>query len=203
MLQSAFLMTGTTALDGAAKGGCIEAGADPSAHPAAHTRRSCHRGGMTEANGRADARHIPFIPKSTAEIFPGDYWGLPLRRGGWWACGRVLDVRPESRTSLVVALLDWCEATPPDSESIAGAPALEWAAAHVKTIAETGPHLLGHRPLQDDDGLPTLLGGKDLANDATWGYGHIADLAHRYFGRHFPSAEGVASERPPGIQSRT
>ena len=87
----------------------------------------------------------PFVPKTTSHIRAGGFWAIPLRRGGWYACGQVLYV--EGRVNLVVGLLDWCEPVRPTAEGIADSPVLDWNGAHVKTIELTGGPLLGHSPL--------------------------------------------------------
>ena len=130
---------------------------------------------------------FPFVPRSTAHVRAGDFWGIPLRRGGWYARGQVLYV-PDGRVAVVVGLLDWCEPVPPAADSIAGAGVLDWAGAHVKTIGLTGGPLLGHRLL--DSGGGWALGG------VTWGYLEIENRAHTHFGRHFPVEPTPAVERP-------
>lgn len=135
----------------------------------------------------------PFIPKSTAHLRAGDFWAIPLRRGGWYACGRVLCVWPEGRVHVVIGLLDWCEPAPPSAESVDGAAVLEFGHAHVKTIALTGGPLLGNHPLALGEGY--ALGG------STWGYLFIEDRAHSHFGRHFPEHPNPATERPAPLQS--
>jgi len=146
-------------------------------------------------------RDFPFTPTSTAHIRPGDFWAIPLRRGGWFACGRVLRVSG-SRVLLTVGLLDWCEPVPPTSESIAGTAVLDVGSAHVKTIAMTGGGLVGHRSLDEDGGLSGLLGPDDpgtLEGEAVWGYLSIEDKAHNAFGRHFAEQPTPATVRPSGL----
>jgi hypothetical protein len=80
---------------------------------------------------------FPFTPKTTAYVRAGDFWGIPLRRGGWYACGRVLRLG-DSRVDLTIGLLDWCEPTPPTTDNIAGARVLDYGSAHIKTIGLEG-----------------------------------------------------------------
>lgn len=146
---------------------------------------------------------FPFTPKSTAHVLAGDFWGIPLWRGGWYACGRVLRVW-DSRVLFTIGLLDWCEPVPPTADKIAGARVLEHGKAHIKTVAHTGEALLGHRPLEDDGGWAALVGIPDRGpslDEPTWGYGMIADRAHSYFGRHFPEQPNPAVERPAPLQN--
>lgn len=148
-------------------------------------------------------RTFPVTPKSTAYIEAGDFWQIPLRRGGWHACGRVLRVW-DSRVLLTIGLLDWCEPVPPTEDNIAGARGLDYGTAHVKTVGLTGGALLGHRPLDLDGGWPVVVGVPDRGpslDEPTWGYLVIADQAHSYFGRHFPEHPTPAVERPAPLQS--
>ena len=133
----------------------------------------------------------PFVPKTTSNVRAGDFWAIPLRRGGWYACGQVLYV-PEGRVKLIVGLLDWCEPGPPTAEATAGVPVLDWNGAHVKTIALTGGPLLGHSSLTS--------GGWALGYGA-WGYLEIENRAHARFGRHFPEQPNPATEHPAPLQS--
>lgn len=145
---------------------------------------------------------LPFTPKSTAYVRAGDFWGIPLRRGGWYACGRVLRLG-DSRVDLTIGLLDWCEPTPPTTDNIAGARVLDYGSAHIKTIGLTGGALLGHRPLEADGGWPVLVGVPDEGrrwNEPAWGYLEIEGRTHEYFGRHFPEHPIPASERPAPLQ---
>lgn len=144
---------------------------------------------------------FPFRPKSTSYVRAGDFWGIPLRRGGWYACGRVLRVW-DSRVHVTTGLLDWCEPDPPTTDSIAGARVLRYSMAHIKSIGLTGGSLLGHRPLADDGGWVALVGAPDRGpglHEGAWGLVFIEDLAHSYFGRHFPASPNPAVDRPPAL----
>jgi hypothetical protein len=96
----------------------------------------------------------PFVPKSATALHPGDFWAIPLSDGSF-GCARVIDLKPAggigARTMFLAAVLDWHARKPPTAESIAGAPCLNQAQAHLKTIIETGGCILGHRPLELDD----------------------------------------------------
>lgn len=163
--------------------------------------------GMAEAPGdsssgsitQVPARTFPLLPRSTSDVEVGDFWGIPLRRGGWYACGTVL--RLDSRVLLTVGLLDWCEPSPPTAESITGARVLDWGVAHIKTIELTGGTLLGHRDLAEDGGLDRLVGvsAEALADEPVWGYLSIEDKAHDHFGRHFPEEPNPATKRPSAL----
>lgn len=148
------------------------------------------------------ARHpgFPFAPRTVAYVRAGDFWGIPLRRGGWYCCGRVLCTDPGVNSrQLTVGLLDWCEPEQPTSEAIAGAKVLRHGIEHVRVIAAHGG-LLGHRPLELDGGLTRLL--EDLPVDgfdvSVWA-DSISDYVHALFGRHFPERPAKATKRPTGI----
>jgi hypothetical protein len=135
----------------------------------------------------------PFEPKSTAYVRPGDFWAIPTRRGGWYCCGQILAIPdPADSRSVVVGLLDWCEPHPPAAEAIAGAEVLRHGLAHIKTVRETGGTLLGNAE-------PPVVDGLADPNLGSWGYQFIEELAHDYFGRHFPERPVPALERPAGI----
>ncbi|MCY1141033.1 hypothetical protein OWR29_23800 [Actinoplanes sp. Pm04-4] len=137
----------------------------------------------------------PFEPKSMAHIRPGDFWGIPTRRGGWCCCGQVLGFYEwTTPRSLVVGLLDWCEPQPPTAEAISGAAVLRSGNAHFKTVRKTGGMLLGSAE-------PPAVAGIDDPNLVTWGYKVIEGLAHEHFGRHFPESPVPAIERPAGFAS--
>lgn len=104
------------------------------------------------------------------------------------------------RTLFLAGLMDWVGEKPPSDRSIAGAALLTQGQAHVKTIIETGPALLGHRALEEDDIEPALTVSGDpvwlvqgyvrlrratrdetatLPVFSTWGYRVIALLAEK------------------------
>jgi hypothetical protein len=146
----------------------------------------------------------PHVPRSTATLTPGQYWGIRLPSGRW-ACGRVLQKQATSgtgsRTLFLAGLMQWVGKSPPTEDSIARAPLLDQAQAHVKTILETGPEILGYRALERDGIEPRLevshrrggtvwlqrgyerlrrATGEEAATlpvFSTWGYGFIALLA--------------------------
>ena len=134
----------------------------------------------------------PFVPTSTTHIRAGDFWAIPLRRGGWFACGQVLYVWPQGRRRVVVGLLDWCEPSAPTADAVAGAGVLDFAHVHIKCIDLTGGPLLGNSPQPTGEGW--ALGG------GTWGYLEIEARAHDQFGRHFPESPHPAIERPAPLQ---
>ena len=95
----------------------------------------------------------PFVPKSSAKLQPGQFWGIPLSDGRF-ACGRVMAAIPKgesgSNTSFIAGLLDWVDTEPPSEESIAGAKLLETGQAHVRAITSTSSQILGERDLKLD-----------------------------------------------------
>jgi hypothetical protein len=105
------------------------------------------------------ALSYPHVPRSTATLIPGQYWGINLPSGRW-ACGRVLQTQATSgtgsRTLFLAGLMQWVGTAPPTEDSLAGAVLLDQAQAHIKTILETGRAILGHRALERDGVEPRL-----------------------------------------------
>ncbi len=116
----------------------------------------------------------PFVPKTNANLEPGQFWAVPLSDGRF-ACGRVLSVdrdRPYgARTMFVAGLLDWLGDKPPTADSIAGARLLEVGNAHVRLIQQDGGTILGRRPLYADE----LAVPHDIRS--TWGYAYLKPRA--------------------------
>ncbi len=151
------------------------------------------------------SRHpgYPFVPRTNAHVRAGDYFAIPLPRGGWFCAGRVL--KPRTRINnrwVTLGLLDWCEPESPTSDAIAGVKVLDYGREHVRVLEPLGG-LLGNRPLEADGGLEYLLDGRPVSGDAveTWS-SIIAARAHARFGRHFPESPAQATERPPGLGNR-
>lgn len=146
-------------------------------------------------------RSLPFIPRTTSQVKPGDFWAIPLRRGGWYACGRVL-WKGASRVQLAVGLMDWCEPEPPTASSISGRDILAYGIVHIKSVELTGGPILGNCPLENDAGWSRLRDRADFRaglGEDHWGYLEIESRAHRFFGRHFPASRATATERPPAL----
>jgi hypothetical protein len=140
----------------------------------------------------------PFIPKSTTHIRAGDFWAIPLRRGGWYACGRVLCLLP-SRTLLIMGLMDWCEPTVPTAESLRGRGVIHFGAGHATlSIAERGQPLLGNLQLEDGDHWQAVAAAwtANEVGSVTLGGDGLEGHAHAHFGRHFPEFPSPATERP-------
>ena len=93
----------------------------------------------------------PFVPKSNRLLIPGQFWGIQLSSGAF-AAGRVILVNPEDRSTFLAGLMDWVGPHPPTSEDLTGRKTLTQGKASYLTIVDTGPAILGHRPL-DADGL--------------------------------------------------
>jgi hypothetical protein len=108
-------------------------------------------------------RTFPHVPKSTAALVPGDFWGVPLSDTRW-ACGRVLQPmprgKPGARVGFLGGLLDWTGPEAPTAESIAGRPLLEQGVMHILSITTTGGAVLGNRALELD-GIEPLLAYHD------------------------------------------
>jgi len=105
----------------------------------------------------------PFIPKSTRNLEPGQFWAVPVR-GGRFACGRVLQVGgdkiPTPSRGFFGGLHDWVGTDKPTGTSIAGSPLLRTGVMHIRAILCLGGEVLGCRPLAlDSVVMPTLLSG--------------------------------------------
>ena len=146
----------------------------------------------------------PFAPKSNRTMQPGQFWQIPLSDGRY-ACGRVLEIDPDSRVMFWAALLDWVGSKPPTFESIAGSKVIAEGNAHIHTIVANKGRILGLRPLQLDrirlgkfrsqhvrSGCMLQQGYslvrritepefKRLKVASTWGYRVIVDRAERRF----------------------
>jgi hypothetical protein len=150
----------------------------------------------------------PYVPKTTRDLKPGDYWEIPLDGGGY-ACGRVvqLSIDPQTgrrdRVSFLAGLMDWFGLEMPTERILAKKRIVEQGNVHVKTIRETGGMIRGNRSLALDGLSPwifrtaeygrTIQCGyyelrdfdadidSDLPVIGSWGYCHIKDLAEERF----------------------
>lgn len=98
----------------------------------------------------------PFVPKSNRRLSPGQFWGIQLSNG-CFAAGRVIQVNPKDRSSFLVGLMDWMGPNPPTSDDLAGRRTLDQGSAGYLTIVDTGPAILGERPLELDGIEPDLM----------------------------------------------
>jgi len=107
----------------------------------------------------------PFVPRSTAALLPGQFWGIPLS-DGTFGCGRVIELKAArvvgARVSFLAAVMDWHGDKPPTADSIAGAKCLAQGKAHLKSITETGGSILGYRPLALDNIEPWEFRGAEF-----------------------------------------
>lgn len=163
----------------------------------------------------------PFVPRSTAQLLPGQFWSFPLL-GQRFACGRVLQLRlkPDGKRdshSFLAGLIDWVGSLPPDYDSIAGRPLLAHGQAHIRAITENAGEIVGFRPLElDGIEIPLTLSqraatgcqiqrGFDVIGPATeeqvqtlevfstWGYRVINVLAENLFLRSNPALKTDAA----------
>ena len=94
----------------------------------------------------------PFLPKSNGNLLPGMIWDIPLR-DGTYACGRILSVGGEGRSSRFFiwgGLLAWHDSTKPTVDSIAGAEVLWQGNFDLRSLAPSLSMMLGHLPLEVD-----------------------------------------------------
>ena len=151
----------------------------------------------------------PFVPKSTAQLLPGQFWAVPLSEGRF-ACGRILQLGgselPAKSRGFFGGLHTWVGTKEPTAQSITVAPFLAFGAMHIRAITETGGAVLGEVPLINF-ALPTflsamggpdteLLAGAEAVRKAKrsewgtfpvlsyWGYGHIREIAEHQLVRH-------------------
>jgi hypothetical protein len=94
----------------------------------------------------------PFVPKTSAELAPGQFWSIPLSDGRF-ACGQVLSIdesrEHEAGTTFVGLLLNWTGKEPPTAEAIAGRLPIDIAPTYVAAIGEAGGAVLGRSPHWD------------------------------------------------------
>jgi len=123
---------------------------------------------------------FPFTPKSTAKLYAGYFWAIPLD-GDYYGCGVVLssrlkaDGKKDSRMFLA-GLLRWFGKKPPVAEDVKDLAVIEHGFAHLKTITENGKIILGcvepwwdwSLELHYTDDIPT------------WGCGVITLLAQKH-----------------------
>lgn len=151
---------------------------------------------------------FPFVPKTTRQVRPGDYWDIPLDSGGY-ACGRVMQLdfdngRLNSK-SLLVGLVNWSGDSIPTEREIAGRRILRQGATHIRTIGEVGGMIRGRRALEKDGLAPWVFRDaeyaqwiqcgvfplreynevydSDLPVFEGWGYLFIKEIAEHLFGK--------------------
>jgi hypothetical protein len=143
----------------------------------------------------------PLIPKSTAYMKPGQFWGFQLSDDSW-ACGMVLGLRAglkgRNRRLFLARLLDWRGVEPPDPRSIGARPVLVKGYAHIDTIIQNGGSIAGEIPLGANSG--------DLPRDdslPTWGSRVIRIHAEKHLAKKGPnqSPQRNAGSRPPSGDS--
>lgn len=93
----------------------------------------------------------PFKPKSNRYLIPGQFWAIPLENGRV-ACGRVIEIEPNSRKGFLAGLMDWLGDDQPTAENLKGCKTLRQFNVHIKTIHETALDgcISGYRPLELD-----------------------------------------------------
>ncbi|MFG1911668.1 hypothetical protein [Kribbella sp. NPDC048928] len=124
----------------------------------------------------------PFVPKSSAYLLPGHFWGVPLRDGRF-ACGVVVAIptgqdvpqRAVNGRTFVAGLLDWSGDDLPSPAAVGDRPLLAWGFGHIKMIGTNGGAILGRRsvPAGVDGALELPVG--------TWGFRYVVALADRAF----------------------
>jgi hypothetical protein len=92
--------------------------------------------------------------------------------GGRFGCGYVVTVNRTQRKVFVAGLTDWFGEKLPTAMDLAGHRVIEHAKAHLKTITEHGPEILGccDAPLEV----------RPDPRDHAWGFNVIRVLAEKY-----------------------
>jgi len=130
----------------------------------------------------------PFLPRSLAELRPGQFWPVPLSNHRY-ACGRVLAVDATERAQTFVAgLLDWVGDEPPTVDAVAGASLLEMGRAPLDVITLHDNAIAGEVPVRLDE--------QEQIAKAHFRWGPDSCLASAE--RHF-----VAGERRSASERRT
>lgn len=93
----------------------------------------------------------PFKPKSNRYLIPGQFWPIPLDNGDF-ACGRVIEIEPNSRRTFLAGLMNWIGNNQPTAEDLKGCKTLKQLDVHIKTIHETAldGYIIGYRSLELD-----------------------------------------------------
>ena len=124
-------------------------------------------------------RTFPFVPKSIADLLPGQFWAIRLSDGRF-ACGRVLRISKPLKglpNMFVAGLLDWVGAAPPTGTTIAGASLVEYGQASIQMIQEAGDGVLGYRDLEADG----IIAPKGEEIKLIWGPTFATARAERRF----------------------
>ena len=150
----------------------------------------------------------PFIPRSTAQLEPGQFWTFTMRNSEY-ACGVVLQLvsfGDKTNTRMFVAgLLNWTGSQKPTSDDLVKCAVIEHGEVHIKTITENSGEILGKIPwdesrleiplsLSESPGPNCMLQrGSEILGKAspeqqenldvfgTWGYRFICRLAEKHF----------------------
>jgi hypothetical protein len=140
----------------------------------------------------------PFVPKSTARMKSGQFWGVPLS-GQCFGCGVVLSIEKKAngqrdKRRFLAGLLDWTGRDKPSQAEISGRRVIAHGFADLKTVTENGGSLLGE--VQPWWHWPPEL--ENLDNTPTWGYRVISMLAEKH--RKSNSEPGAAPNGGPPTQ---
>lgn len=108
----------------------------------------------------------PFRPKSNRFLLPGQFWAIPLENGKF-ACGRVIEIEPDSRTGFLAGLMDWLGDAPPMPDDLKGYKVVSQGSVHIKTVHETGLNgmILGYLPLTEDEITPFFFKSQEVFAD--------------------------------------
>ena len=130
----------------------------------------------------------PLLPKSTARIKAGQFWGVPIEGRGF-GCGVILAIERKltgkrDTRRFLAGLLDWSGPKHPTSTQIVGRRVIAYGFAHLKTITENGGALIGEvEPWWE---WPPEI--QNMNNIPTWGYSVVSILAEKYHRGHSESS---------------
>ncbi|WP_165231132.1 hypothetical protein [Aquisphaera insulae] len=120
----------------------------------------------------------PFVPRSTANLLPGQFFSFRLSDGRF-ACGRILATCwPHStgrRTLFYCGLMDWCGTSPASADDLSGCGLLYEDWFHVVIFEDYGSCVDGLRPLELDGLAPSP------GDDSVSGRAILKNVAERHF----------------------
>lgn len=129
--------------------------------------------------------NYPFRPKSNRYLLPGQFWAIPLQSGKF-ACGRVIQIMPNSTKCFLSGLMDWVGENPPTSEDLEGCKTVRQGDVHMVTIHETGLDgmIHGFRPLELEGIVPEIYSDFDDDYFLTRGYEFLCQTSKEEWDKH-------------------
>jgi hypothetical protein len=97
----------------------------------------------------SDSRSFPFVPRSSRDLFAGDYWAVPLANHRF-GCAVVTDLLTSgagSRVALIAGLLDWMGDAPPTPLHVEKSAIFAQGLTRIEAITKTGSQIIGNAVL--------------------------------------------------------